>query len=247
MSNFNPFFNNPYSAFLRQQDEERRRREGRLPGTTQQPDDDWAGRPVVKGRWPGKYPTLVEELPDSIADLPNWNEDDFRQLSPKILDAIFGSHATQISLLPTLLQIEKAEARKKEDQDRLQTKVWNSPNLKGLMVLSEGYKESPRYASLSEEEVADQEEYERRHHMPQPKPKPETIKIAPENVLTHNPLEGSLNARDPETKTADGHFNSPGGPYRSRAHRGVDIASPEGTIVEAAGDGRVEVLSNASG
>lgn len=97
MSSFRPFGPTPYEKF---QQDMARVREERLRHQNPQT------RPR-KGVWPGKYPTHVDELPDSLADLPDWTDEDIRQLDKSIYTELFGSRHS--SLAPAIIQLEKKE------------------------------------------------------------------------------------------------------------------------------------------
>jgi len=64
-------------------------------------------------------------------------------------------------------------------------------------------------------------------------------------------VEGAINKKNPENRTADGGFDPDGSKkLRSggaRRHQGIDIDEPPGTEVKAAGFGRVAVKSNPTG
>lgn len=72
--------------------------------------------PIIKGEWPGKYPTRIEELPDSVADLPNWEERDIRQLDRDVRNEMFGSWQT--SLIPATIKITKILRREEQEKER---------------------------------------------------------------------------------------------------------------------------------
>ncbi|TNE36255.1 MAG: hypothetical protein EP347_11620 [Alphaproteobacteria bacterium] len=64
--------------------------------------------------WPGQYPTRKQELPKDITGLPNWSEDDIRQLDPQIRQELFGSWQTD--LIPATIRLSKIFKREEEDK-----------------------------------------------------------------------------------------------------------------------------------
>lgn len=72
--------------------------------------------PIIKGQWPGKYPTRVEELPGHTADLPNWEVEDINQLNDTVRNELFGSWQT--SLIPATIKISKILRREEQEKQR---------------------------------------------------------------------------------------------------------------------------------
>lgn len=75
--------------------------------------------------------------------------------------------------------------------------------------------------------------------------------ISSTSSITTKPVEGTINRRDPSTRTADGGYD----PYGSRRlrsngarpHKGIDIGASPGTPVRAAGDGTATNRSDPEG
>lgn len=182
--------------------------------------DMWSSRPIVKGTWPGRYPTLVEELPDSLADLPDWDEHDIRQLNSKVSKALFGSHANQASILPAVIQNSKIERREKVGVARsAKAEQGNFVNSQGLPIsLQPDSSPAPfYYTSLSNEELESNEAFEQQN-IPVPERNPLEI------IDWTNPTGKGVRIEDAKGK----------GTYGARRVRKGEVGVHEGTHYIAA-------------